>query len=69
MTGLLRGLANRVSGRVRRVPGLIDGYRAAGLTAIDHKVYPGGRHEMFNETCREAVEVDLITWLDRTLGA
>ncbi len=43
---------------------LIDSYRAAGLTRIEHRVYPGGRHEMFNETCREEVEDDLIAWLD-----
>ena len=42
---------------------LIDSYRAAGLTRIDHRVYAGGRHEMFNETCRDQVEGDLIAWL------
>ena len=44
---------------------LIDSYRAAGLKHIDHRVYAGGRHEMFNETCRDEVETDLITWLNR----
>jgi alpha-beta hydrolase superfamily lysophospholipase len=47
---------------------LIDSWRAAGLTGIDHRVYPGGRHEMFNETCREDVETHLIAWLDQALG-
>ena len=47
---------------------LIDSYRAAGLTRIEHRVYPGGRHEMFNETCRDEVEDDLVAWLDKVFG-
>jgi alpha-beta hydrolase superfamily lysophospholipase len=43
---------------------LIESYRAAGLGRIRHRVYPGGRHEMFNETCRDEVEADLVAWLD-----
>lgn len=48
---------------------LIASYRAAGLGAIEHRVWPGGRHEMFNETCREAVEAELIAWLDKVVKA
>jgi alpha-beta hydrolase superfamily lysophospholipase len=47
--------------------GLIESYREAGLTRITHRVYPGGRHEMFNERERERVEADLIAWLDANL--
>ncbi|HEY1561314.1 MAG TPA: alpha/beta fold hydrolase [Caulobacteraceae bacterium] len=46
---------------------LIDSYRQAGLNNIEHRVYPGGRHEMFNETCRDEVESELIAWLERAL--
>jgi alpha-beta hydrolase superfamily lysophospholipase len=46
---------------------LIVGWKAAGLTGIDHRVYEGARHELFNETCREEVEGDLIAWLDAAL--
>ncbi len=46
---------------------LIDSYREAGLTHIEHRIYPGGRHEMFNETCRDQVETELIAWLDSVL--
>ena len=48
---------------------VIDGYRAAGLTRITHTVYPGGRHEMFNETNRDAVVADLIAWLGAASAA
>ena len=47
---------------------LIAGWEAAGLTRIDHRIYPGARHELFNETCREGVEDDLIAWLNVALG-
>jgi alpha-beta hydrolase superfamily lysophospholipase len=48
---------------------LIERYRAAGLGSVEHRVYSGGRHEMFNETCRELVEADLIAWLDTVAAA
>ena len=41
---------------------LIDAYRAAGLD-VTLKVYPGGRHEMLNETNRDEVVADLLDWL------
>ncbi|MEO8811838.1 MAG: lysophospholipase [Caulobacteraceae bacterium] len=47
---------------------LIDGWRSAGLTHIDHRIYPGGRHEMFNELNRVEVEADLIAWLDAVVS-
>ena len=43
---------------------LIDSYAATGIRRVDHNVYVGGRHEMFNEIGREAVVADLIRWLD-----
>jgi len=48
------------------VKALLGSWRAAGLSRLDHRVYPGGRHEMFNETTRDEVTADLIAWLDRT---
>ena len=47
---------------------LIEAYRAAGLK-LDLKVYPGGRHEMLNETNRAEVVRDLLAWLDKTVGS
>ena len=36
----------------------------AGIPTELH-VYPGARHEVFNETNRDEVERDLLRWLDR----
>jgi alpha-beta hydrolase superfamily lysophospholipase len=51
------------------VGALLESYRGAGLGRVDHRVYPGGRHEMFNETSREEVTADLIAWLDGAVAA
>lgn len=48
---------------------VISGYRAAGLSRIEHRVYPGGRHEMFNEINRQEVIADLLAWLDSVAPA
>lgn len=37
------------------------------VTRVDDRVYAGGRHEMFNETNREAVVQDVLAWLDNVL--
>lgn len=47
---------------------LVDRYRAAGIGPIEHQIYPGGRHEMFNELNRDDVEQDVLEWLDRSLA-
>ncbi|MFD1722055.1 alpha/beta fold hydrolase [Amnibacterium endophyticum] len=39
-------------------------YRDAGLTDVEVDLYPGARHEVFNETNREDVTADLLGWLD-----
>jgi alpha-beta hydrolase superfamily lysophospholipase len=50
------------------VGALLDSWRSAGLSRIDHRVYPGGRHEMLNETSRDEVTSELIAWLDGTVA-
>ena len=37
--------------------------RKAGVRDVDVTVYPGARHELLNETCREQVSADLQHWL------
>lgn len=38
-------------------------YRDAGLADVTVTVYPGGRHEMLNETNRDEVTADIVEWL------
>jgi alpha-beta hydrolase superfamily lysophospholipase len=39
-------------------------YLNVGLRDVAVKVYPGARHELLNETCRDEVTRDLVGWLD-----
>ncbi|WP_308467106.1 alpha/beta fold hydrolase [Rathayibacter soli] len=38
--------------------------KRSGLTDVTLTVYPGARHEIYNETNRAEVMADLVTWLD-----
>jgi alpha-beta hydrolase superfamily lysophospholipase len=38
-------------------------FRTAGLTDVTCTLYPGARHEIFNETNRDEVTSDLVAWL------
>jgi alpha-beta hydrolase superfamily lysophospholipase len=51
--------------RLQPVP---DRFKAAGLTNVTLKVYPGGRHEMLNETNGPEVVEDLKAWLEAAVG-
>jgi alpha-beta hydrolase superfamily lysophospholipase len=44
-------------------------YRAAGIEDVTLKLYPGARHEVFNETNREEVEADFRAWASRVRDA
>ena len=41
----------------------------AGVRDVETQFYPGGRHEMFNETNRDEVIANLIAWLNRITSA
>lgn len=48
---------------------LADALRRRGARDVTTKVYPGARHEILNETNRDEVFADLITWMvDRVAG-
>lgn len=65
---LLAGGADALNGGGRRVRRLADAYRAAGVERVDASVYPGARHEVFNETNRAAVYRELVDWLDARMA-
>ncbi|TFD83114.1 alpha/beta fold hydrolase [Cryobacterium lactosi] len=49
---------------------LVDAYiRRSGLRDVSLIVYPGARHEVFNETNRDEVLADLVAWLGARLPA
>lgn len=60
------GDADPINAKLERLTPLVDAYKAAGLN-VTLKVYPGGRHEMLNETNRAEVVRDLKAWLDHII--
>ena len=52
-----------INRRLEGLTPLIDTYRGAGMD-VTLKVFPGGRHEMLNETNRAEVVADLLAWLE-----
>lgn len=61
------GELDPVNGGGPLLEAVVERYRAAGLDVTVH-VYPGGRHEILNETNRPEVFADLTSWLDRHLA-
>ena len=71
LAGVKRGLPiyvivgdeDPINRRLEGLKPLIESYRGAGLD-VTLKVYPGGRHEMLNETNRAQVVANLLDWLE-----
>ncbi|MHC3000065.1 alpha/beta fold hydrolase [Microbacterium sp. HJ5] len=64
-TLLMVGRDDTVGGP-RSVHRLADAYRTrSGFTDVTTLVYPGARHEIFNEVMQADVRADLLAWLDQ----
>ena len=44
-----------------------DRFRRAGVRDVQMKLYPGLRHEILNENCREDVYQDILQWMEKRL--
>ena len=64
---LFSGSEDPVGQQLAGVKLQIARYRDAGLHDISTDLYPGGRHEMLNETNRDEVRARLIAWIGATL--
>ncbi|MDT7657904.1 MAG: hypothetical protein QOF38_2619 [Pseudonocardiales bacterium] len=62
------GDADPVNGGLALLNPLVERYQAAGLADITVHVYPGARHEIFNETNRDEVNSDLVGWISKVIG-
>jgi alpha-beta hydrolase superfamily lysophospholipase len=57
-------------GGPRSVERLAAAYRRrSGLADVTVQLYPGARHEIYNETNRDEVVADLVAWLDARFPA
>jgi alpha-beta hydrolase superfamily lysophospholipase len=64
---LFSGTADRVGGNGDYVEKLATAYRRVGIADVEVKLYADGRHEMLNESNRNDVHRDVLTWLQRHL--
>jgi alpha-beta hydrolase superfamily lysophospholipase len=48
---------------------LVNAYRSLGIKDLEFVLYPGARHEPLNETNREEVMDNLLSWIQRHLNA
>ena len=62
---LASGEADPLSGGGQLIQLLGQRYRDAGVEDVTVTVYPGARHEIFNETNRDEVTADVVDWLQR----
>jgi len=64
---LFSGGEDPVGQQLRGVATLIGRYRQAGVCGVSYDFYPGGRHEMLNETNREEVRRNLMRWIAKVI--
>jgi len=62
---LLAGDRDPVGDFGKGVRKLFDEYRRAGISDLSITLYPGGRHEMVNETNRDQVTSDILAFVTR----
>lgn len=65
---LFSGAMDPVGGQGLGVKKLATVLKGAGIENISCKLYPGGRHEMLNETNKLDVYEHLLSWMDNRLG-
>lgn len=62
------GDADPINNRLRGLELLERRWHDAGVQRIDTWYYPGGRHEMLNETNRDEVTADIIGWVESVIA-
>jgi len=48
---------------------LVNAYRSLGIKDLEFVLYPGARHETLNETNRDEVMNNLLSWICRHIGS
>jgi alpha-beta hydrolase superfamily lysophospholipase len=66
---LIAGTDDPVSDFSRGSERLAQAYRLAGLRDVTVWTYNGGRHELLNDTCRNEVTADILSWLQEHRAA
>jgi alpha-beta hydrolase superfamily lysophospholipase len=62
---IFSGARDAANGNTQGLVQLLGAYQRAGLREVSHRFYEGARHEVLNETNRDEVTRDLLSFLDR----
>lgn len=65
---LISGTADPLAGGGAAIEMVGQRYRDAGIEDVTVRLYPEARHELLNETNRDEVTADILSFLDRTVG-
>ena len=65
---LVSGSADPVGGATGSVDKLFEMYRGLGIGDVEMKLYKDAHHEILNETNRDEVTADILTWLEKRYG-
>ena len=66
---LVSGDADPVGDSGKGVRAVAEQYESVGVADVTCTLYPGARHEIFNETNRDEVTADVVAWLNAHLPA
>ena len=66
---LVAGDKDPVGDNGKGVRAVREQYASVGVADVTCTLYPGARHEIFNETSRDEVTADVVAWLDAHLPA
>lgn len=61
----ISGDADPIGTQGKGVSTVAQQFRDAGVRDVTVRLYPGARHELFNETNRDEITAELIDWLNR----
>jgi len=65
---IFAGEKDPVNAEMTRMWPLVERYQEAGIKDVTTDFYPGGRHEMLNETNRDEVVANLKHWVERVVA-
>ncbi|HUU78839.1 MAG TPA: lysophospholipase [candidate division Zixibacteria bacterium] len=62
---IIRGIEDQVNKCGKWLTPLLDRYKKLGLKNVTYKIYPNVRHETLNDTSREEVIADILSFFDK----
>lgn len=65
---VIAGERDAVNNDLAGIKKLQTAFKLAGMESLTVRVYPGARHELVNETNRDEVTAELLSWIEQQLS-